>query len=233
MAALLGAGQRHLTDFGINSFLTGGADWLGPLLVIAAGVMVVRVIWLLARDPCRARLMPLAFPTYLLLVGLQSIGTYAVFRCGVIEVGTLRYGLLGLFLPIGLTAAYFACEHGRVWRAAAVAVIMLTASVSVRDHAKLAREYMTGQPPNYRRAVADYLVAHGLGFARGGYWDASSVTFLSGERAIVASTDVVFIREYQWLVADHAEEAVSIEHKPCSGGHQVAKGVYVCPSLRP
>ena len=102
-------------------------------------------------------------------------------------------------------------------------------ALSATDHARLARQYVFDTPPNWRRVMADYLVNHGHRFARGDFWDAYSVTFLANERTIVASTSVVFIREYQWLVADHAGDAVSIEHEPCPGGTLVTGRVYVCP----
>ncbi len=229
VAALLGAVQRPMVNFGINSHLSQGADWLGPFLALFGGALIVRLFWLLVRDRQRVWTAPLAFSTYLFLVGMQSLAAYGVFKCGVVDVGTMRYGLLGLFAPIGLTAAYLTCERRPAWRALVIAAVLVVGVVSARDHVRLAREYLYDRPANWRRVMADYLVDHGYRYARGDFWDADSVTFLANERVIVASTNVVFIREYQWLVADHLDEAVSIEHHPCPGGSLVFDRVYVCP----
>jgi hypothetical protein len=218
LTSLLGAAERPMTSFGINSHLSQGADWLGPVIAALTAGMIARLLWLLARDRRRIEPRSLAFPSYLLLVGAQSLASYGVFRCGVIADGTMRYGLLGLFAPIGLTAAYLVCERRSIWRAAAIAATIVIATVSVRDHARLLREYVQETPPNWRREMADYLVQHGVRFAHAGFWDAYSVTFLTGERVIVASDDVVFIREYQWLVAAHPADAVSIVHGECPDG---------------
>jgi hypothetical protein len=232
MAALLGAVQRPMTNFGINSHLMQGANWLGTFLAVFAGAMVARLLWLLVRERQRAWAAPLAFSTYLFLVGLQSLAAYGVFKCGVVDVGTMRYGLLGLLAPVGLTAAYLTCERRQAWRAFAIAATLVVGVVSARDHALLAREYVFHTPANWRRVMADYLVNHGYRYARGDFWDADSITFLANERVIVASTNVVFIREYQWLVAEHPEDAVSIEHGPCPGGTRVFDRIYVCPPGR-
>jgi hypothetical protein len=227
LPALLGAAERPLTDFGINSTQAQGANWLGPLLAIAVGILVARLIWLLVRERGRVVTASLAFPTYLLLIGVQSLGAYGVFKCGVVGIGTMRYGLLGLAAPIGLVAVYLICEQRRAWQAIAIAATLAVAGVSAADHARLAAEYMFHTPINPRRIVADYLVSHGHRFARAGFWNAYSVTFLAKEKVIVASTDVVFIREYQWLVADDPDSAVSIQPDPCAKGSRVA-GLYVC-----
>ena len=229
LTALLGAAERPMTDFGINSLQWQGANGLEILLAALAGAMSARLLWLVTRErrSDRTRATPM-FAMYLLLVGVQSLAAYGVLKCGVVAVGTMRYGLLGLFAPIGLTAMYLACERRQAWRLAAIAAVVAVGAVSARDHVRLARDYVAGPPPNYRRALADYLVDHNIRFARADFWDAYSVTFLSNERVIVASDNVVFLREYQWLVANHADEAVTIVHHACAGGAEVS-GVYVCP----
>jgi hypothetical protein len=97
------------------------------------------------------------------------------------------------------------------------------------DHVRLAREYVSHRPVHARRLLADHLVQRGIRFAYADFWDAYAVTFLSNERVIVASTNVVFLREYQWLVAERSDEAVWIRHDPCPGGTRIVDGLYVCP----
>jgi hypothetical protein len=77
-------------------------------------------------------------------------------------------------------------------------------------------------PASEFQELARDLVAHGVKYGRAQYWDAYTVTFLSRERVIVASTEKVRIGEYQAIVDAHAAEAVTITRMPCEGGRHVA-----------
>jgi hypothetical protein len=65
--------------------------------------------------------------------------------------------------------------------------------------------------------MADYLMANGVTHARGIYWDAYRITFLSRERVIVASQDVVRVAAYQAAVAARGDRAVTLVRAPCTG----------------
>ena len=81
---------------------------------------------------------------------------------------------------------------------------------------------MAEPPSDEHRALADYLVANRIRYARAIYWDAYAVDFLSRERVITASLDLVRIPEYQKAFDDHAEAAVTLARLPCTGTERVA-----------
>jgi hypothetical protein len=229
LASMFGAETRSLMDFGINSRLTQGVDWLWPILGTTFALALGRVIWLAVRQRVRPWEPPLAFTTYLALIGLQALAVYALFRCGVVSVGTLRYSLFGIFGGVGVMAAYLRLEPIRRLRHLAIAVTLLFAAVSATDHATLARQYIFDPPPNPRRVLADHLVERGVRYASGDFWDAYITSFYSEEQVIVASTTVSFIDEYQRLVNEHDDEAVRVLQEPCEGGTRLFDRLYVCP----
>lgn len=229
LASMFGAETRLLTDFGINSRLTQGVDWLWPILGTVFALAIIRVVWLAIRLRTPVWQPPVAFATYLSLIGLQAVGVYAVLRCGVVDVGTLRYSLFGIFGGVGVMAAYLMLEPRRRLRQVAIAVTLLFAAVSATDHARMARQYLVDPPPNPRRVLADYLVDNGIRYAYADFWDAYITTFYAREEVIVASTTVAIIDEYQRLVNEHEDEAVPILQVPCEGGTRLFDRLWVCP----
>ena len=106
---------------------------------------------------------------------------------------------------------------------------VMCAGVNLTAHARLTGEYLFDRPANGRRLLADYLVDNGVKFAVADFWDAYITTFHANEEVIVASGDVVFLTEYQWLVAERPADTYWIRHEPCVGGTEAVKGWYVCP----
>ena len=74
--------------------------------------------------------------------------------------------------------------------------------------------------------LSETLVARGMRVASAPYWTAYAVTFMSGERVKVASTDFVRIDEYQ-REASAGPDAIDIREQPCDGGEQIARW-YLC-----
>ena len=209
---------------GLSMLYTGGADWLWLLLCAAAIAACARVVPRLRRGGLTG-LRSLQFPAYLILVGLLAAATPAVARCGAMYP---RYNLLALTGLVGVTALYLKVERRAELRAAFVAVVLLWATFNVAGHVRYAVEHYA-LPPSPRAVLADYLKSNGIRFARSDYWTAYSVTFLTDEQVIVAS-DYPRIKQYQDVVAQHSDEAVTIGLAPCEGGQQVAI-YYVCPPL--
>jgi hypothetical protein len=230
LGAVMGATQRPVTDFGINSVLSQGTWGMWPLVGGSLVLMLFRLGWLMYRQGPRPWQPQLEFATYLFLVGLQSLIIYALLRCGVIAIGTMRYALLGLFVGVGIVTAFLRIEPSKFLRGVAVGVVLVWATFTAADHARLAWQYTFDRPVNGRRLLADRLVKEGVKFAYGDFWDSLSIAYLTNEQVIVASTSVVFLEEYQWLVKARAEEAVWIKREPCSDGITVVEGLYICPS---
>ena len=210
----------------MSTLVAGGADWLWLLLggaAVAAGARLAALF--LAATPTRRRALQL--PAYLLLVGLIAAVVPAVSRCGLVYD---RYVLLALLAPAGVAALYLKAERRAALRAAFVGVVLLVGTFNAAGLLRYAADHYAS-PPDPRIGLADYLVSSGTRFARSDYWTAYHLTFLSGERVIVASTDVARIRHYQSVVAEHAAEAVTISRARCEGGSRV-HGYYVCPPSR-
>ena len=166
---------------------------LGGILAAA----LIRVAWIAVRDRRPIWQGAGAVATFLLLIGVQSGVVYAVARCGRLEPDTVRYALLMLYTGVGAVALYFVYETHRVWRGAMVAVMVAWTATSVASHALLWDEYLRREPAAPHRALATYLVDHGIHYARSDYWTAYATTFLAGEKVVIASNDTVRIAAYQ------------------------------------
>jgi hypothetical protein len=128
-----------------------------------------------------------------------------------------------LFLPVALFGAYFQLEADHRYRWTAVLLIVAWAVPTLGDSARVAREYIVTPPANAHRMLADYLTEHRIKYAWAIYWDSYRVTFLSKERVIVASTDIVRIPGYQTRVELNRLNAARIVRLPCNEGIRVAE----------
>ena len=232
---LLGLTPTILSDFWVNSTLTQGLPGTWPVLAIACLCAVARCVWLWVRRTRQPAPGSLSFSLYLLLTGAVTLAGYGVGRCGDLHVLTMRYALLGVLGPIGLVALVLQVEPRRWVRTISVGVVAAWAVVSAAGHVQLANEYLTRTPPNYRRVLADYLIAHRMRYARADYWTAYHVAFLANERVIVATQGVPRIASYQQRVNLHERDAVQISRTPCAdgrGAEAVPRVYWVCEPPR-
>jgi hypothetical protein len=170
---------------------------------------------------------------FLLLVSLQAIAAYGLHAGTYIEAeAELNYVLLALFLPVALFGMYFLNEADARYRVAAVLLIAAWALPMMRDDVRLAREYVISPPENAHRVLADYLTDHRIKYAWATYWDSYRVTFLSKERVIVGSTDIVRISGLQDRVERNRANAARIVRLPCDGGTRVAEWCVIDPFQR-
>lgn len=222
---LLGLYPFRPSLIGIGSFAHVGWPELAPLVAL---VSLVTCGWL-GLDVARRRSTEgVAFPAYLALVGLQAVIAYPLTRD--LTMYTFRYGLLALFLPVGLGALSLQAWRPTVVRALGALALSLLASASCLDHAGVLREARAEPPPPRLAPLAAHLEARGITVARAEYWRAYALSFLTRERVIVASTDLQRIRDYQ-LRADQAGPAtVVIDAQSCKGRHEleVFEGWHLC-----
>ncbi len=233
LAALLGTQLRPLSEFGINSTLNQGTMWVGPVLGFGLLALVGRLTWILYDRGTRPWHPPLQFATYLTLIGIQALVAYGLLRCGEVSVGTMRYGLLGLCLPIGLLTAFLALERTQMLRRGVITLALVWACLSAIDHGRLAFQYLRDRPVYPHRVLADRLVADGIEVAYADFWDSLSTVYLADERVYIASTSVVFLEEYQWLVDERRDEAVWIKREACEQGSHVTGLLYLCTNEVP
>jgi hypothetical protein len=153
------------------------------------------------------------FPLYLAAIGIQSALVYVLLACDPRQIALTRYTLLVLLLPIGALAWFFRTATSLAWRRAAVVLLLVWAAGSAWDHGKVLAEFLTHPPPNEYRDLTNGLRAFGVRYAKGDYWSAYMVDFLSHGDIIVASTQVVRIERFQTEVERHAAEAALITEK--------------------
>ena len=228
---VFGADNHSLAEVGVRSLArtnVPGLPGFWPLLAAIFVVAMARVIWISVRDR-----MPIwrgrgAVGVFLLLIGLQAGVFYSVARCGQLDPNTLRYALLTLYIGVGVVTLFFIYETQRRWRWSMVGVMLAWALASGAAHARLLNDYLYHEPQNPHRLLATYLVDHGIRYARSDYWTAYATTFLSGERVVIASTEVVRINAYQREVEDHRDEAVTVQRAPCreTAGPEAVPGTY-------
>ncbi len=201
---------------------TQGRDWVGYLLGFALVAAVVRVsAILLGRSPGPAA----PFAWYVLGVGVVAVVTYAITRPG--GDVTERYILLSLFIPVGVAALWLSMEPHRRIRHAVAGVALVCAALAGVDHWREFSRYRSGAVPNPIRELGTVLEARGISVAEAPYWRAYKLTFMSGERVRVASTDVARITEYQKLAAEAGPGLVRISEEPCTNGEKVGTW-YLC-----
>lgn len=202
-----------------------GRGWMRWPLIIVLAAAVVRTL-LVVRQADAAALRRSALGWYVLGVGVMGAAGYIASRpvAAVID----RYYLLTILIPVGATALFLAHEPRRWLRHMMVIVVLLWASGSAADHARLFERYRGHQEPDPSRALADTLSARRIAVAEAGYWRAYKLTFLSGERVKVASNDFVRIDEYQNLAAAAGDRLVGIREEPCPGGERIG-GWFLCP----
>jgi hypothetical protein len=195
-----------------------GWPWLAPALFL--GLLVAGFQLLRFRTRLRAQWQ---FGAYLMLVGLASAFFYAVLGCHVRDVSLVRYTLLTLYFPIGLLMLFAVVRPPIRSRAVVFGVVILWAAMSLFDDSRLLVAFIHRPPPSHARALVTYLEGEGVKYARGPYWVAYELDFLSNERLIVSSVDKVRIAAYQDIVNAHDAQTVHIlpngnwPAKPCDG----------------
>ncbi len=222
LGILFGADDHRLADVGVRSVIgrtnVPGLPAFWPLLGAIFAAALARVAWISVRDRRPPWRGGGAVGAFLLLVGLQAGVAYAVARCGRLDLTTVRYALLTLYVGVGVVALFFVYETERRLRQAMVAVMLLWALASGAAHLRLLNEYLFHEPQNPHRQLATYLVGHDIHYARADYWTAYATTFLAGERVVIASTETVRINRYQREVDAHRAEAVTVQREPCRNG---------------
>jgi len=209
-------------DGGVSS---QGRSWMGAVLVSAAAFGLLRIVALLRAGTLRTSWLTPTFGWFLLCGGVVAGGAYVVSRPA--DALVPRYFLLSLYAPIGLSAVWLALEPSSRIRGVVMGVLLVWAGAAAVDHVRYVSAFARGGVPNEMRQVADGMESAGVTVARSDYWTAYELTFLTGERVRVASTDFVRIAEYQRL-AERAGGVPLITDSRCPGGLRVGSR-YLCP----
>ena len=223
---LFGTEPRPVGDFGVVTSVTQGSWWTGAVLFALAATAAATVLW---RAAVRR---PLAngsgFCGYLVATAGFSILGYVIGRCGTIDFYYTRYELLSVLGLAGLSA-WFLRQDNPVWfRRSWLALAAIWFAATAVPHIRLLSEYLRHPPPDIRRVMIAHLDAGSHRYALSDYWIAYPLTFLTGERIIVASTDFVRILEYQQVVEGQPGGVVLISRERCEPGRQIIPGVWLC-----
>lgn len=227
---LLGLQTHAIRTYSGPSALDAGSSLAAVAFAAAVTIAIARLAWLGRPSALRLHRDGLRFSAYLALIAVENILVYGL--NGGIVVGApavLRYVLFAALLPVGLLGSYFFVERNRRWAAAAAVAIVVWAACNMTDNARMLQEFVRTPPPRPHRAIADYLTANGIKYARARYWDAYVVTFLTREQVKVASTDTVRISVYQAEVAAHPSETVALQRQPCEASIELASWCVVRP----
>jgi hypothetical protein len=215
LATLLGFRVEALSEY-VRSTLTVGHVWalgaLGALGFSAALAVVTRRSKApdAPREPRPATLPGRAFPAYLAIVGVMTLAVYALLSCGMRDSQLIRYTLLGLLIPIALTAAVLRVAGARIAKGLAVAAVLVWAAASGLDNARVLAEYVRHPPHDDYRELVDRLEQEGVRYGRAGYWTAYHVDFLTNERVILGSNEKVRIKDYEDIVDRHENESAAV-----------------------
>ena len=219
---LFGLERQPLTDFGIESTVFQGVTGAAWLLLPVFGIPLVHIAITRTEKPRPA------FLAYLVTTATLSIAGYLVGRCGVVDFYTMRYELLSVTGACALAAWYLRLPAPVAFRLVWVAASALLLSISVLGHAQLLAEYGTRPMTPAKQELIRALNAHHIRYAYADYWTSYYVTFMTRERIIVASTEVVKVRTYNNDVDAHRAEAILISRRPCPGGEQLTAAFWSC-----
>ena len=213
-----------------GGFASQGRNWVAVPIGLAFVAAFLRMGVLVRRAYAgRRALVPETIQAVSFAWYVLAIGVIAALACIVtrpMQDLPLRYILLALYIPIGTLAAWLALEPRAVFRHAIVAVMCGWAMLSTADHVREMRRFAAVTEPDEIRVLADALVQRGVTVAEATYWRAYKLTYLTGERVKVSSSDYVRIDEYQKL-AHQDTHLMRIQETPCLNGERVARW-YLC-----
>jgi hypothetical protein len=220
---LFGVQHQPLTDFGIESTRWQGIDGAPWLLLPVIGIPLAHVAFFSRTTAPGARFAP-----YLVTTAALSIAGYLVGRCGAVDFYTMRYELISVTGMCGLAAWYLQRDAPLAFRAVWVASCAALLALSLTAHARLLAEYATQPPVPAKQELISALEARGIRYAYADYWTSYYVTFMTRERILVASTEIVKVRTHNNEVNAHRGEAIRISRQRCDGGEQLTAAFWAC-----
>jgi hypothetical protein len=224
---LVGGKAAPLQDYGVQTGVYSGQDglhlWVGALTL--AGLAAGTWHWWAVRSG-RRKAPDSHLGGYLVLVGTISTIVYGFWACTRIGVETMRYNLLGVWIPVGALVMAVQTWRQPVVRAGFAAAVGLWCLFNTLDVVALTREYQQHAPEDQRQLLAAELEARGVQSARSAFPTAYHVTFLAQERVRVDAVNDSRIRAY----AEEASRvhAPMIADQPCAGGLPLPGGRFLC-----
>ena len=210
---LMGFKSSPNSLFGIVSHGYTTPEILAISCLLLFGVYAVKVSFLGVKwwRQHKKKVEQIGFWIYLLLVGLGSMSAYSLF-VSINNASVSRYCLLNILFPIGLVGIGFYLQESlkgvgirKGMRLFSIFFCCLLVASSGIGHLKLYEEYRYTQPKSVHHKILKELKEAKIEYALANYWEAYHLSFLSGERVVVASRDHVRVERYQKKLARHAE----------------------------
>lgn len=209
--ALFGVGPSNsVRPFEVLSDVLTAPEIWGKINALALAVVILWLLW-------RARGLRAVmagekawhFLLYLALVGGGQVASYVIFVSSQEHV-LIRYVIMGPFLLVGLLGAalYAASVFGQPFLKACTLLLLVSlGAANLTQSIQFFLEQRSHPLVTQRRALAQYLVENSYKWGWAPYWEAYYITFLTGERVIIASSDHTRVRRYRDDVVGHLDEA--------------------------
>jgi hypothetical protein len=227
---LVGGLPAPLRDYGVLTGVYSGTSGLGLWVGVLTLIGLASGTWHWFARRRRAPTATLDDMThiggYLVLVGVTSTLVYGLATCSDIKVETMRYNLLGVFLPVGALVMALQAWTIPTVRAGLGAAVALWCAVNTADVIALTREYLTRPPVDQRQAVADELERRGVTISSSRFRNAYHITFLARERVRVSATD--FSRIQLYVEEATRLNAPTLAEQPCADGEPLPSGMFLC-----
>jgi hypothetical protein len=243
LGLLWGPTRMPLAEAAVQTRVTQGLDGAWPVFAVVLLIALARLAWHWRAVWSHRHSPSMQLGVFLVLVGVQSVVVYALSRCGPIAVLTLRYALLGMFLPTGLALATWVTEPRAALRQVLGTSLVALAALNAWPHAQLWREQLTRPSLPNRAQLGAALEGRGIHYARSDYWTAYYVAFMTRERVVVGADNFPRIDVYERLLATHEDEVVRVTTRRChdpasapgsgAAGSEIVPGYYICPTVAP
>lgn len=141
----------------------------------------------------------------------------------------IRYLFILALVPAALTACVLSAQPSRVVRAITFAALAWLSVANGLGNANYYRALSDARLPDRLGAVATFLEEQGITTGIAPYWVAYNLTFRTGGKVHVASSELVRIPAYQEEYDVHRDRSVRIDLGPCAPGKEViVRGVRIC-----
>jgi hypothetical protein len=224
---LVGGKAAPLQDYRVRSGVYSGQDGLGLWVAAITLTGLASGAWHWWSVRRRGREAPPShFGAYLVLVGVISTVVYGFWACTRVDVDTMRYNLLGVWVPVGALVMAVQTWRRSPVRAGFAAAVVLWCLLNALDVVALIQEYRHHPPMDLRLQLAQTLEDRGLTITRSRFGTAYHVSFLAQERVRMTPTSYIRIRAYEEEA--NRSHAPMIADEPCPGGEALPNGQFLC-----
>jgi hypothetical protein len=141
----------------------------------------------------------------------------------------IRYLFILALVPAALAACVLSGQPSRAVRALTFAALVWLAAANGVANAKYYRALSDARLPDRLGAVATFLEEQGMTSGIASYWVAYNLTFRTGGKVHIASSELVRIPAYQEEYDAHRDRAVRIGVGSCDAGREViVRDVRIC-----